>query len=225
MTKGTCPRVPRWKVAEVGLWARAGPSANVFPYLLPPSPAVRFSAAVCGICRVRSYIEGPAWCSAGGTQTFHASCALAASRTCGPSKGSAFSWTPCCQSCWCSRPRRICTTTPCTGPVTSSCRTRWGRWAGRGRVWGSDGAGSPCASASLCPPGQLPPGHAAGPAPGLARPGRLRCPRQQDQSLGRSAQEPGVSAPASQRGRRLSPSLGSGNSVSKQGVQAESTFL
>lgn len=60
--------------------------------------------------------------------------------------------------------------------------------------------GSPCTSTALCPAGQLSPCHAAGPAPGLPRHRRLCCPRQQDQSLGCSSQEPGVSAVGSQKG-------------------------
>ncbi|KAB1263154.1 putative 28S rRNA -methyltransferase [Camelus dromedarius] len=72
-----------------------------------------------------------------------------------------------------------------------------GKMGGRGRSrWGVPSPG-PLFTQPLCsactPPGELPPSHAAGSTTGFPRHRCMRCPGQQDQSLGCSSQEPRVS--------------------------------
>ncbi|XP_077930594.1 28S rRNA (cytosine-C(5))-methyltransferase isoform X5 [Halichoerus grypus] len=102
---------------------------------------------------VGSQVRGPAWRSAwAAPRMLGAACSLAASRTRGLSAAGAFFWIPCCQSCWCFRPRRICTTTHCTGPVTSSYRTRPA--ASQPRCWPRPRA--PTSSTPVPPPATRP---------------------------------------------------------------------
>jgi len=102
---------------------------------------------------VGSQVRGPAWRSAwAAPRMLGAACSLAASRTRGLSAAGAFFWIPCCQSCWCFRPRRICTTTHCTGPVTSSYRTRPA--ASQPRCWPRPQA--PTSSTPVPPPATRP---------------------------------------------------------------------
>lgn len=191
-------------MAEVGPWARAGLSAHLLPSLLPLSPhpcpflrsglrhLVNGSREVT--CERPSLVLGLEE-----LRMCNASCSLAASRTCGPSKGSAFFWIPCCQSCLCFQPRQICMTTHCTGPVTSSYRTRWGRRVGRGRTRGRDGPGPRAPAPRSAPQASCLPAMLLAPPPGSHVIDACAA-RQQDQSLGCSSQEPGVSAVGSQKG-------------------------